>query len=64
MKLYTVTVTEHYYDFCNEWDSVESYWMSEEKAYERRSVVRAAYDLDGKNPDQYWVNVYPINTED
>jgi len=58
MKFYVVF--EHWYNYCDQWDVAESYWLSEEKAIER------VIELESKTKisENYWVDYESIQTED
>lgn len=61
MKIYIVI--EQYYDYCNQWETEESYWMSEGDAIFRQLVIEEDYKSKGKNPDQYYVCIKQVEVQ-
>lgn len=53
MKIYIVV--EQYYDYCDFWETEESYWLSEEDAIFRLISIEEDYKSEGKNLEQYSV---------
>ena len=58
MKAYSVVT--YYYDNCNVWDSIDSYYFSEDKALEQMMTIQLQYEYERLNPDNHWVGVVEI----
>lgn len=62
MKAYAVKV--YYYDYCEVWENIDSFYLNQYKAMEREMEIQLEYESRGAEPDKEWVDITEIEIKE